>query len=416
LRNNAASRRFPESEEGALAFGFLGSEALLVERRRVDHAVGPSWPLPFAETGNGPPSPRFEATMAATGKSGISDPKGHRASSPWRIPRAAWRDIASRTWRRIWDDNVGLVAAGVAFYGFFALLSLLGMIVLSYGLVAEPRTVVENMRVLTDILPRDIVELIGDQLMTAVQSSEGRKGVGIGIAFLIALYGGTNGAGAVITSLNIAYEEKEKRSVVRFYVVAMVITLAALVAALLALLATAAVAFIGDMIPRAWDAAVIAGTVASYVLLVLVAAAVAATLYRYGPSREDARWEWITPGSLFTAVTWLFLTVLFGVWVTTVSDYRVTYGSLGATVGLLTWMYLSAYVFVVGAELNSEIEHQTAKDSTTGKPQPMGKRGAWAADNVATDETVQNRPEEVREGQKITAASATVADADVRGP
>jgi membrane protein len=187
-------------------------------------------------------------------------------------------------------------------------------------------------------------------------------------------------------------------------------TLAALIAALLAILATAAVAFIGDMLPRAWEPAVIVGTAASYVLLVLVAAAVAATLYRYGPSRENARWEWITPGSLFTAVTWVLLTVLFGVWVTTVSDYSVTYGSLGATVGLLTWMYLSAYVFCIGAELNSEIEHQTARDSTTGKPQPMGERGAWAADNVATDETVQDRPEEVREGEKLTAAAPKVAE------
>jgi len=159
---------------------------------------------------------------------------------------------------------------------------------------------------------------------------------------------------------------------------------------------------------------VIAGTALTYVLLVLVGAAIAATLYRYGPSREDARWEWITPGSLFTSLSWLLLTVLFGAWVTTVSDYSATYGSLGATVGLLTWMYLSAYVFCIGAELNSEIEHQTARDSTTGKPRPMGARGAWAADNVATDETVQDRPEEAREGDKLTQASPTVADADER--
>ena len=347
-------------------------------------------------------------------KTGIPDPKGHKATSPSQMPLAAWKDIASRTWQRTWDDNVGLVAAGVAFYGFFALLSLLGMIVLIYGLVAEPRTVVENMRVLTDILPRDIVMLIGDQLMIAVQSSEGRKGFGIGVAFLIALYGGTNGAGAVITALNIAYEEKEKRSLLRFYVLAMGMTLVALLAALLALAATAGVAFVGDMLPRAWEPAVIAGTAVTYVLLVLVGAAIAASLYRYGPSRENARWEWITPGSLFTSLAWLMLTMLFSVWVTTVSDYSATYGPLGATVGLLTWMYLSAYVFCIGAELNSEIEHQTAKDSTTGKPEPLGKRGAWAADNVATDETVQDRPEEAREGDRLTQASPTVADADER--
>jgi membrane protein len=117
---------------------------------------------------------------------------------------------------------------------------------------------------------------------------------------------------------------------------------------------------------------------------------------------------------MFTSISWLLLTILFGIWVSTVSDYSATYGPLGATVGLLTWMYLSAYVFCVGAELNSEIEHQTAKDSTTGKPEPLGERGAWAADNVATDDSVQDRPEEVREGEKLTEASPTVADADER--
>jgi membrane protein len=137
---------------------------------------------------------------------------------------------------------------------------------------------------------------------------------------------------------------------------------------------------------------------------------VAATLYRFGPAREDARWRWITPGSIFTAITWLLLTVLFGIWVTTVSDYSRTYGSLGAVVGLLTWLYLSAYVFILGAELNSEIEHQTAKDSTTGKPLPLGERGAWAADNVATDASGQDRPEESREGEKLTQAAPQVAE------
>jgi membrane protein len=325
------------------------------------------------------------------------------------MPRAAWKDILSRTWQRTWDDNVGLVASGVAFYGFFALLSLLGMLVLIYGLAAEPKTVVENFRSLTAILPTDVAALIADQLMTAVQSSEGQKGLGLLIAFLVALYGGTNGAGALLTALNIAYEEKEKRSLAKFYLTAMAMTVSAVIMGLLALAATAVVAFLQHLMPQTPLALVILGKALSYLALAFVAAAVAATLYRFGPAREDARWKWITPGSIFTAITWLLLTVLFGIWVTTVSDYSRTYGSLGAVVGLLTWLYLSAYVFILGAELNSEIEHQTAKDSTTGKPQPLGKRGAWAADNVATDDSVQDRPEEAREGEKLTQAAPQVA-------
>jgi membrane protein len=338
------------------------------------------------------------------------DPKGHQAQSPAEMPAPAWKDIAKRTYKRVWDDNVGLVSAGVAFYGFFALLSLLGLIVLVYGFFADPRTVIDQMRTLTAILPTDVVKLIGDQLMTSATSSQGAKGAGIALAAAVAIYGGTNGAAAVITALNIAYEEKEKRSLLVFYLIAVGMTLCALVLALLMLAATAAAASLGRLAPQASDVTVFAGKVATDFCLVLVAAAVAATLYRFGPSREDAKWKWITPGSAFTAVTWLILTLLFGFYVSHLTNYSATYGSLGAVVALLTWLYLSAYAFVFGAELNGEIEHQTAKDSTTGAPEPMGDRGAWAADNVATDDKVQDRPEEKREGEKLTQAAPKVAE------
>jgi membrane protein len=338
------------------------------------------------------------------------DRKGHEAASPAQMPTPAWKDIVARTYKRIWDDNVGLVAAGVAFYGFFALLSLLGLIVLAYGFAAEPMTVIKHMSALTAVLPTDVAFIIGDQLMTAVQASQKTKGLGILLAFLVATYGGTNGSASVVTALNIAYEEKEKRSLLRFYLIAVAMTIGALVVALMALAATAALAYLQHLVPRAPGELVIAGKVLGYVVLALFAAGIASILYRFGPSREDARWKWITPGSTFAAVTWLLLTWAFGIYVSRFTNYHATYGSLGAVVALLTWMYLSAYAFIVGAELNSEIEHQTAIDSTTGSPKIMGERGAWAADNVATDDTVQDRPEEKREGEKLTQAAPKVAD------
>jgi len=341
---------------------------------------------------------------------GMVDPKGHQAASPWEMPRAAWKDIASRTYKRTWDDNVGLVAAGVAFYSFFALLSLLGLIVLVYGFVADPVTVIDHIRSLTGVLPTDVAFIIGDQLMNAVKASEKTKGLGILLAFLVATYGGTNGAASVITALNIAYEEKETRSLLRFYLLAVVMTLTALIVALGAIAATAALAYLQHLLPQMPAATVIAGKILGYLVLVGVAAGVAASLYRFGPSREDAKWKWITPGSLFASLMWLLLTWAFGIYVGRFTDYHASYGSLGAVVALLTWMYFSAYAFIFGAELNSEIEHQTAKDSTTGSPEPLGDRGAWAADNVATDETVQDRPEEQREGQKLTQAAPKVAE------
>jgi membrane protein len=326
------------------------------------------------------------------------------------MPARAWKDIVARTYKRVWDDNVALVSAGVAFYGFFAMLSLLGLIVLLYGFFVDPVTVIEQMRKLTVILPPDVVELIGNQLLTAIHSSEGTKGIGILIAILVATYGGTNGAASVITALNIAYEEREKRSLFRFYMLAVCMTVSALIAALVALAATAAVGYIDNALPQLPPVLILAGKLAGYLLLLILAALMASVLYRFGPSREDAKWKWITPGSAFAAGTWLLLTLAFGFYLSRFTNYRASYGSLGAVVALLTWMYFSAYAFVVGAELNSEIEHQTAKDSTTGAAEPMGQRGAWAADHVATDDKVQDRPEEQREGARLTKAAPKVAE------
>jgi membrane protein len=323
------------------------------------------------------------------------------------MPVAAWKDIAARTWQRTWDDNVGLVAAGVAFYGFFALVSIIGIVVLIYGLVAEPRTVVEHMQVLTSVLPRDVAIVIGEQALNAVTTSEASKGLGLLLAFAAALYGGSNGSAALITALNIAYEEKEKRSLARFYLLAILMTLAAVVVALAALAAAAFISSIG----KAQGPLVLLGKIAAYGGLLVAATGLVSALYRYVPSRENAQWVWITPGSLFAAAVWLLLTILFGFYVSNLTNFSATYGSLGALAALQTWLYLSAYVLVTGAELNSEIEHQTARDSTIGPEKPIGDRGAWAADNVATSDEVEDRPEEAREGEKLTQASPTIADA-----
>jgi len=320
--------------------------------------------------------------------------KGTHADSPRRIPAAGWKEVLQRTWNESWTDNLGLVAAGVAFYGFLALVPMLGAIVMVYGLVAEPSTVVSNMQALTDILPDDVALFIGEQLMDVLRTSEEKKGWGLVVAALVALYGGANGAGAVITALNVAYEEQEKRSLPHFYAVAVSIAVVAVLLALAGLAATTAVAALRELMPNASPVTIALGKGAAYLGLTLAAAAVAATLYRFAPSRHHAQWKWLTPGSIFTAVSWVLFTLAFGFYVTKVTNYNATYGSLGAIIALLTWMYLTAYVFVFGAELNRELEHQTDEDTTVGPEEPMGERGAWAADHVAGEEGVRNRPEE----------------------
>ena len=308
---------------------------------------------------------------------------GRIAATPWQMPLEAWKEVALRVWNQSWLDNIGLVAAGVAFYGFLALVPLLGILVLTYGIFAQPATVVDHVMTLLKILPPDVVQLIGQLLMNAVKGSEETSGFGILLALALAVYAGCNGAGAIMTALNIAYEEKEQRSLLRFYGIAAVITLAAVLISLLALAAMAAVGELDALLPEASTATIILGKIGLYLGMTLLAASGAATLYRFGPSREDARWQWLTPGSIFTALVWLLLAIGFSFYVTRLTDYNATYGSVAAIVMLLTWMYLSAYIFLFGAELNAELEHQTAKDSTTGRPEPLGKRGAWVADHVA---------------------------------
>ena len=305
------------------------------------------------------------------------------AASPWAMPAQGWKEVLLRTWREAGDDNVGLVAAGVAFYGFLALVPLLGATVLSYGLVADPSTVVRNMKGLTSVMPGDAAKLVGEQLMNVVRTSGTKKGLGLLVALAIALFGARSGAGSVVTALNIAYEEKEKRGFVMLNLLSLGITAAAVAVAIVAVIAIAALGHLEKLVPGAPGFVLAAGKIASYALLVLGGAAAAATLYRYGPSRKKAQWVWLTPGSMLAALLWMVVTLGFGVYVAKFGSYNATYGSLGAVVVLRTWLYLSSYVLLFGAELNSELEHQTARDTTEGASKPAGERGAWAADNVA---------------------------------
>jgi membrane protein len=308
--------------------------------------------------------------------------QSRRQTTPWAMPWADKKAVLIRTWKEAGEDNVGIVAAGVAFYGFLAIVPLIAATVLTYGLVADPRTVLGTMERLTQVMPAQAADVVGEQLMSAVQTSGGKKGFGLLLALALALFGARNGAGAVITALNIAYEEKEKRGVVILNLTALAITAAAVLVAIVAVGAMTALSALDEWLSHS-PALALVGQVVSYLFLALAGAAAAATLYRFGPSRTKPRWTWITPGSILASVGWVVLTLGFGFYVSSFGNYNATYGSLGAIVVLLTWLYLSAYILIFGAELNSEFEHQTAGDTTAGANKPAGRRGAWAADHVA---------------------------------
>ena len=321
------------------------------------------------------------AAKAATARPGE---KGRDADNPAQIPAPGWKEIAFRTWKESSKDNVSLVAAGVAFYGFLAMVPMLGATVLTYGLVASPQTVLYNVQSLATTLPQDVAKLIGDQLLNVVKTSGGKKGLGLFGALALALWGARNAAGSIVIALNIAYEEEEKRGFVKVTSLSLAITAAAVVLGLIGAAAIGVMAQLEGLLPSLGSVGVILGKVLAYVVLAAVAAAAAATLYRYGPSRVRAKWTWITPGSLFFAGGWVVLTLGFGFYVSHFGKYNVTYGSLGAVIVLVTWLYLSSFILLFGAEFNSEIEHQTARDTTADRgDKPLVDRGAWSADHVA---------------------------------
>jgi membrane protein len=306
------------------------------------------------------------------------------------MPARGWKEALVRTWKESSADSVGLIAAGVSYYVFLAIVPLLGAITLTYGLLADIHTVNAHIASIVTMLPDEAGQLIAEQLVSVVQTSEGKKGLALLIALGIALFGARNAVGGVINALNIAYEEEERRSFVRVNLLALAITAAGVLAMVLAMAGIGALGLLHVALPEASPVVRAISVMASYVLVACVGATAAALLYRYGPSRDRPSWRWLTPGSLLFAAGWVLLTLAFGFYVRRFGNYGATYGSLSAVVVLLTWLYLSAYLLIFGAELNCELEHQTERDTTKGPERPLGQRGAWAADHVANGEQAGN--------------------------
>ncbi|TRW15322.1 YihY/virulence factor BrkB family protein [Glacieibacterium frigidum] len=288
-----------------------------------------------------------------------------------------------RTYAEAGNDNLGLVAAGVAFYCFLALVPLLGALVLTYGLVVEPADVTRHISAIASVIPAEAAKLIDEQLVNVVNSASGKKGLGLAAALALALYGAMKGAGALITALGIVYEQPETRGFVRTTLLQLAMTLGAVLLTVALLAAASASAFLEDLAGQLSSVAAVAIKVGAWAVTAIVATFGIAAVYRYAPARRSPRWTWLTPGSVFACVGFVVATLGFGYYAARFGDYNATYGSLGAVVVLLFWLYLSAYVLLLGAELNSELEHQTARDTTTGGDKPMGTRGAVMADQAA---------------------------------
>jgi membrane protein len=307
---------------------------------------------------------------------------GRRAESPGQIPWAGWKAVMRRTARQMITDRASLVAAGCAFYATLALFPAISMLVFIYGLVFDPVTVEPQLQVLRELLPPSAFQLITDRVHMLVTKGYGTLGLGLVISTSVALWSAAAGTKSVIAALNMAYEEPERRSFLRYNATALGMTLCGVLGVSLAIATLVFLPALVDFLGLSAYAKTLI-QVLSTTLMVGFVTVTLSLLYRFGPCRRMARWHWVTPGSLLATVLWLIASVLFSLYVGRVASYDVTYGPLGAVVGVMMWFYVTAYVVLLGAELNSELELQTARDSTEGPSKPLGRRGAYVADHIA---------------------------------
>jgi membrane protein len=320
--------------------------------------------------------------MASTASS-TDDPHGRQASSPAKLPWHAWKEVLKRVWVKMGEDNISLMAAGVAFYGFLSIVPLLGALVMTYGLIADPATIASHMQTVFQLVPRDAAKLILDQLISLVTTASTKKGIGLIVALLISLYGATRASGAVIMALNVVYEQHERRNIIRTTILSFVLIVGAVLVGITGLLSASAIAYLGGYAEGLGPVVKFVIGAATWLVAGVLASVAIAAAYRYAPDRSDARWRWLSVGSALATLLWLIATLGFGAYAATLGNYNATYGSLGAVVVLLMWLYVSSYAILLGAEINAETERQVSRDTTTGRPRPIGRRGATVADQVA---------------------------------
>ena len=307
--------------------------------------------------------------------------RGRQAEGPTEIPAKGWWDIGKRVLQEFGNDRVLLVAAGVTFYAILALFPAIGAMVSIYGLIADPGTINDQLASLQGILPSGALDIVGEQVKRIAAKGGGTLGFTAAFGILLSIWSANGGMKAIFDALNIVYDEKEKRNFIWLNMRSLSFTAGALLFVVLALVGIvvvpAALAFL-NLGSMEWVIAL-----ARWPILLLVVLGSLALLYRYGPSRDTAQWRWVTSGSAVAGFLWIVVSALFSWYVSSFGKYNETYGSLGAVIGFMTWIWISTTIVLLGAELNAEMEHQTAKDTTTGKPEPLGTRRAKVADTVA---------------------------------
>lgn len=318
---------------------------------------------------------------------------GAHADVPAEIPRRGWWQVLRRAWAESSADNISLIAAGVAFYSFLALFPALIAGILLYGLVRDPADVREQAAGWTDTLPDDAASIVTTQLEQLSESSSQSLGLGLALALALALWSAAGGVGNLVTAINIAYDEKETRGFLKRKLLALGLTLGAIVFVVVTLsLVAAAPAVLDDVVgsgPARWGL-----EAGRWLFLLAMMVMVLAILYRVAPDRADAKVSWVSVGAVVATLGWLVASLGFSLYVDNFGSYGETYGALAGVVVLLLWLWLSIYLVLLGAELNAEAEQQTIVDTTTGDPEPLGDRGAVKADTVPGEEHARTSSDE----------------------
>ena len=308
--------------------------------------------------------------------------RGRRAASPAEIPARGWRDVLSRTAHGIKRDQVSLLAAGVAFYFFLALVPLLVVAVAVYSIVAGPDDVQRFANGALGAAPLEVRHLVTRQLRSLTRTGSQRAGVAAVLAGLVALWSAASGTGHLIDAINTAFGEGEGRSFVRRKALAIGMTVAGLVGGVIAVVL---IAFVPSLAADGFASGTVRWVIGivRWPLLALAMLGALNVMYRLTPDRRNAKWRWVTPGAGVAVGLWIAGSLLFSLYAANFGRYQAIYGSLASIVVLLLWLLLTAFAIIAGAELDAELERQTGRDSTTGtQERPIGTRGAYAADTV----------------------------------
>jgi membrane protein len=309
------------------------------------------------------------------------DDRGRTAARPTDVPARGWKDVAVRVKSQMKTDDVPLLAAGVAFFALLAMVPALAALVSLYGLFADPAEIERNIEDVLAAAPQEVQDLVTSQLNSIVESSPSGLRIGAIVGLVVALWSASSGVKHLIGAINLAYDEEETRGFIKLRGLSLVMTVAGIVVMALAVAGMV-------VLPHVLDDEGTVGLLRA-VLLVLrwpifavLGLVGLALIYRYAPDRDAPRWRWVSPGAVFAVVVWVIASALFSLYTANFGQYNETYGALGAVVVVMLWLYITAYVVIAGAEINAELERQTARDTTVGRRRRMGERNAYAADTL----------------------------------